>query len=418
MYDAIIVGARCAGASTALLLARKGYRVLLLDRAIFPSDTMSGHMIHLQGVARLKRWGLGDRLHELDTPPIRQILFDFGNGTLRGEAPAIDNTTEGISPRRYLIDKMLVDAAVAAGVELREEFSVEELLFDGDAVVGVQGRTRQGTIVTEYAHIVIGADGISSKIARLVDAPSYLTVDALTCNYYSYWSGVETEGMEMYARDGRFITAVPTNDDLTIVNVLWPQHQFHNFRSDVEENFLHTLDLAPGLAERVRAGRRVERFTGTAHTQNFLKRPYGPGWALVGDAGFHKDPITAQGMTDAFRDAELLATAINEGLSEGWLMEDALTGYEQRRNEAALPMYQFTCDLARLAPPTTEMRQLLTELLGNQEDTNRFFGTLAGTVSLDEFFAPGNVERMVGERWQQQSALYAGQSLITPSIAA
>jgi len=379
---------------------------------------MSGHLIHVPGVARLKRWGLGEQLAALDTPPVRTFLFDFGNGTLRGEVAPIGDTAHGISPRRYLIDKMLVDAAVDAGAELREEFSVEELLFDGENVIGIQGRTRQGTVVTEYAHIVVGADGISSKIARLVDAPDYLTVESLTCNYYSYWSGVELEGMEMYARDGRFITATPTNDGLTIVNVIWPQHQFHDVRSEIEENFERTLDLAPTLAERIRAGRRVERFVGTAHTPNFLRRPYGPGWALVGDAGFHKDPITAQGMTDAFRDAELLATAIDDGLSEGWLMDDALAGYEQRRNEAALPMYQFTCDMARLAPPSTEMGRLLAALVNNREETNRFFGMLAGTVSIDEFFGPENVDRIVGGRSRQPAAHYPEGMLVTPSIAA
>lgn len=145
------------------------------------------------------------------------------------------------------------------------------------------------------------------------------------------------------------------------------------------------------MAERVCSGRRVEQFYGSAGLPFFFRKPYGPGWALVGDAGYHKDPITAQGITDAFRDAELLSEAIDAGLSGRQLLDAALACYEQQRDEAAMPIYEFTYQLAALRPPAPEMQQLFAALRHNQEQTDRFFGIVAGTVPIPEFFAPENL---------------------------
>ena len=171
-YDAIVVGARCGGAPTAMLLARKGYRVLLLDRAGFPSDTLSTHYIHQPGIARLARWGLLDRIVASNCPPVRQLLFDVGPFALAGTPPPADGVAEAYAPRRTVLDQILVDAAVAAGAELRPHFSVQELLTDGDRVTGVRGRAAGGVAVTERAHLVIGADGVRSLVARAVQAPA------------------------------------------------------------------------------------------------------------------------------------------------------------------------------------------------------------------------------------------------------
>jgi hypothetical protein len=168
-------------------------------------------------------------------------------------------------------------------------------------------------------------------------------------------------------------------------------------RADIEGNYLKALaEVAPGLAERVRGGKREQRFVG-GPIDNYFHRPYGPGWALVGDAGYKKDPCTAAGITDAFRDAELLAEAIDAGFSGRRSLEDALADYERQRNEASLPMYEFTTQLATTAPPPPEMQQLLAALHGNQEATNRFFGVFAQTVPAHEFFAPDNVGRIMGQ---------------------
>ena len=399
MYDAIIVGARVAGSPLAMLLARKGYRVLLLDKATFPSDTISTHHIHQPGVARLRRWGLLDKVRASNVPPTTDIIFDLGAFALRGTPPpAADGTAEAYAPRRRVLDKILVDAAVEAGAELREGFSVEELTTDGGgAVTGVRGRERHGSAVTERARIVVGADGARSFVARSVEAPVYFDRGMLTANYYSYWSGVELDTVELHPRPGRLVVADKTNDGLVMVTVARPKEEFDLARSNVEGEFMRALvESAPSLAERVRSGRREERFAGTGFLPNLFRKPYGAGWALVGDAGYVKDPATAQGITNSFSHAEMLAEAIDDGLSGRREMAGALADYERRRNEEVLPMFEHTTQLARLAPPPPEMVSLLAALRDNPQETGRFLGTVTGTVSIPEFFSPENVGRIVG----------------------
>ena len=396
MYDAIIVGARCAGAPTAMLLARKGYRVLLLDKARFPSDTLSVHYIHQPGVACLHRWGLLERVIASNCPPVRRQRVDFGPVVLEAAPPPIDGIADAYAPRRTVLDTLLVGAAVAAGAEVRERFTVDDLLMDGGRVTGIRGHAAGGTTVSEEARIVIGADGLHSRVARRVGAVSYNVQPVFTCAYYAYWTDVPVQGAELYARPERMILAGPTNDGRTMIIVYWPVAAFHEVRSDIERHFLAALDLAPGLAERVRGGTRAERFRGTADLPNFYRRPHGPGWALVGDAGYHKDPITAQGITDAFHDAELLAAAIDDGFAGRRPLAEALAAYEQARNERTGPLYELTHQFAALQPPPPEMQQLIAALRHNPEQADRFIGTIAGTVPTSEFFAPENLARIIG----------------------
>ena len=283
-----------------------------------------------------------------------------------------------------------------AGVELREHFTVQELLTDGERVTGIRGHAVGGAMVTEQARIVIGADGLRSFVARSVQAPVYNARPARTCAYYSYWSDLPLKGVELYSRPDHMIIAAPTNDDQTVVTIFWPNAAFHEVRADIERHVMQAVDLAPDFAERVRSGKRGERFYGTADLPFFFRKPFGPGWALVGDAGYHKDPITGQGITDSFRDAELLAEAIDAGFSGMQQLDAALADYEQRRNAAVMPIYEFTYQLAGLEPPPPEMQQLFAALQHDQEQTNRFFGTIAGTVPIQEFFAPDNLGRIMG----------------------
>ena len=294
MYDAIVIGARCAGSPLAMLLARKGYRVLLVDKATFPSDTMSTHYIHQSGVARLARWGLLERVARSNCPPVSRVRVDVDSFVLNGSTEAVEGASDAYAPRRVVLDEILVKAAVEAGVELREGFSVEEVITDGGCVTGIRGRTRGSVQVTERAPLVVGADGMHSTVACAVRAAAYNVRPVLTCAYYSYWSGVPMEGAEVYMRPGRVVAAWPTNDDLTVVYVAAPRWEFQRFRANVEGNYLETISQLPGLAERVRAARREGRFSGTADLPNFFRKPYGAGWALVGDAGYHRDPITGQ----------------------------------------------------------------------------------------------------------------------------
>ena len=390
MYDAIVVGARCAGSPTAMLLARRGHRVLVVDRAGFPSDTLSTHYIHQSGVACLERWGLLPRIAAAGAPAIRNYTLDVGPFALQGTPPPIGDVGDAYSLRRTVLDQILVEAAADSGVEVRQGFPVDGLVTEGDRVTGIRSRGR-----TDHARIVVGADGLGSLVAREVGAPTYNDQGTLTCAYYTYWTGLEMDGVELYPRPGCMIVAAPTNDGKVVTIVLWPSADFHEVRSDIEGRFMQALELAPGLAARVRRATRTERFRGTGRLPNFYRRPHGDGWALVGDAGYHKDPILALGIGDAFRDAELLADAIDAGLSGRAPVARALAGYEQRRNELSAHGFQATIDFARLAPPPPPMQQLFAALRDSPDDRDRLFGTFAGTVPGGEFFAPDNLARIL-----------------------
>ncbi|HEY8171618.1 MAG TPA: NAD(P)/FAD-dependent oxidoreductase [Dehalococcoidia bacterium] len=345
MYDVIVVGARVAGSPTAMLLARRGHKVLLVDRDAFPSDIMSTHFIHFPGVARLRNWGLLDRLWDAGTPKIEQMTVYIDGQAFTPPRVALDSPC---SPRRFVLDQLLVEAAVEAGAELRENFSVRELIFEGDAVVGIRGTAKSsGEAVEERARLVVGADGLHSMVAREVKPNEYDTVPSLTFAYYSYFSGVDADGAELHPLDDGGILLFPTNNNMVCLAVGGPSEGFHAFREDIEGNFYKFIDRDPGLAARVRAGKREERFVGTNDQPNYFRRPYGPGWALVGDAGYHRDFITGFGINDSFRDAELLAEATDAWLSGKQPFDEAMAAYEATRNRLAKPLYDVTLAMAR-----------------------------------------------------------------------
>jgi 2-polyprenyl-6-methoxyphenol hydroxylase-like FAD-dependent oxidoreductase len=392
-YDAIVVGARCAGAPTAMLLARRGYRVLAVDRARFPSDTVSTHLVHPPGVAALRRWGLLDRVIATGCPAIHTYAFDFGPFTLAG-SPGVDRADVAYAPRRTVLDKILVDAASAAGVDVREGFIVEGVVFDGDRVAGIRGNRPGGAAVTERARVVIGADGLRSLVAQAVDAPRYREKAPLLAAYYSYWSGLPMEGrFEVYSRPHRAFAAWPTNDGLTLVIGGWPYSEFEAKKADIERHFLEVIDLAPDFADRLRGARREERFAGMA-VPGYFRKPFGQGWALVGDAGYNKDFITAQGIQDAFRDAERCARALDEAWSGRRAFEEAMADYQAARDEHVLPMYELTAEIASLEPPPPELQQILEAAHGNQEAMDAFARLNAGVISPAEFFSEDNVRRI------------------------
>jgi 2-polyprenyl-6-methoxyphenol hydroxylase-like FAD-dependent oxidoreductase len=389
-YHVIVVGARCAGSPTAMLLARKGYRVLVVDRAVFPSDTVSTHLLHPMGVAALARWGLRDRLVATGCPQIHTYTFDFGPFTISG-SPGTKDTPVAYCPRRTVLDKLLVDAAREAGAEIREGFAVEQLLTEDGSVVGIQGHSKDGTTVAERARLVIGADGRYSTVAEAVGASPYNERPPLLAAYYTYWSNLPVDGrFENYIRPYRGFAAAPTHDGLTLTVGGWPYAEFEEKKKDVERHFLNMFELVPEFAARIRGAKREAPFAGAA-VANFFRTPYGRGWALVGDAGYNRDPITAQGITDAFRDAELCAAAVDRALSGGRSFDDAMGEYQRRRDEQVLPMYEFTCQLATMEPPPPEMQQLFGAIGGNQQAMDGFVQMNAGTISPAEFFAPANV---------------------------
>ena len=396
MYDVIVSGARCAGAPTAMLLARQGIRVLLVDRATFPSNLPHGHFIHMDGPSRLKRWGLLDRVVSTGCPPVQATTTDFDDFPLTGTELRVDDVALGYGPRRAVLDKVLVDAAVEAGAELREGFVVEALIWDGERVAGIRGRdTRGGAAVTERARVTVGADGRHSLVARTVKAPAYETAPTATCWYFSYWSRVPLAELGIHIRGHRVIFSFPTNDGLFAVFVAWPIAKMPAVRQDIKGQLMAVVDRVPELAEHVRSGRREERFYGASDLPNFLRRPYGPGWALVGDAGCHKDPFRALGICDALRDAELLSHALADGLAGRCPLEAALAEYERRRNEATLPDYRQNLERARFAPFPAEVLGMRAAIRGDQAATRQFYLANEGMIAREAFFNPDTIRRLM-----------------------
>ncbi|MEV0283609.1 MULTISPECIES: NAD(P)/FAD-dependent oxidoreductase [unclassified Kribbella] len=391
MYDAIVIGTRAAGAPTAMLLARKGYRVLAVDRATFPSDTLSTHIIHAPGVAALHRWGLLDRLTATGCPPITQYSFDFGPVVISGTTLPVDGIDTAYAPRRTVLDKLLVDAAREAGVEVREACNVDEVLIEDGRVTGIRSGDREAR-----AHIVIGADGRNSKVAKAVGAQDYNTKPRLQYAYFTYFSGLPVSGFETYIRPDRGFGAAPTNDGLTMVVLGWPHAEAQAFKADVAGNFYRTLDLVPSFAARLGAAKQEAPFLGGS-VPGWFRTPYGDGYALVGDAGYNKDPITAQGITDAFHDAERCSNAVDDWLGGGKPFEDVMGTWHQERDAQATPLYEFTAQLATLEPAPAAMQQLLGAIQGNQDAMDGFVSVISGALSPTDFFAEGNVRRILAE---------------------
>ena len=389
-YDVIVIGGRCAGSPTAMLLAQHGHRVAVVDRATFPSDTVSTHLIHAPGVAALHRWGLLDDVIATGCPPIGGYTFDFGFFTISGRARTNDGVDLAFAPRRTVLDKILVEAACDAGATVHQGFSVTDIVTTGGTVTGVRGRDRAGAEVTLRASVVIGADGRNSHLVKAVHPEEYNQKPVLQWAYYAYWRDLPVDGMHTIIRPDRGWAAIPTNDDLTLLVLGWPAAEATAYKADIEGNYLKTLELEPAFAERVRKATRVSRFAGGGVT-NFFRTPFGPGWALVGDAGYNKDPITAQGITDAFHDAELCSTAVHAFLTGAESYDEAMTGYHHARDARVAPMYEFTTQLATLEPPPPEMQQLLAAAAQSQVGMDAFVSMFAGTMSPVEFFDPAHI---------------------------
>jgi len=396
MYDAIVVGARCAGSPTAMLLARRGFKVLLVDSATFPSDTLSTHILWPHGAEILERWGLLARLAATGLPPIcRHMTFDVGPFALRGTIPDANDGQGGFCPRRTVLDSLLVNAAAESGAEVRETFKVDELLVRDETVIGIRGHTRGTKPIQERARVVIGADGANSFVARAVRAPEYDVRPVAACGYYSYFSGVQQDDIELYVREHFAFGGAPTNDSLHLVMVNWPARDFRSVRADVEGHVWRALDASPDFGARIREGHREERWYGTAGVPGYFRKPYGKGWALVGDASYNRDPITAQGISDAFRDAELIAEALSTALTGNGPFEELLAVHESARNERVRPMYEFTTELASLEPAPPETRALFSALRGNQDATNAFLSAITGAIPLTDFMSHDNISRIM-----------------------
>lgn len=342
-HDAIIVGARAAGAATAMLLARRGMRVLLVDRARYGSDTLSTHALMRPAVLQLERWGLMDAVAQSGAPAVRRAVFHYPDESVGLDIEPL------YAPRRTVLDAILVDAAAAAGADVRFGVVVDDLLKDdAGRVIGVEGEG-----FSERAKIVIGADGIRSIVAQRAGAATTQEATSNGACVFAYFRGVEAEGYEWVYGDRIASGLIPTNDGEVCVFVGGSAARFRrDVQPDLERGFARILaESSPAVAERVAAGERTSRFRGFAGVRGYYRRPYGPGWALVGDAGYFRDPITTHGISDAFRDAELLARAI-DGTS-------TFAEYEHLRNEVTREFFAVTERIAAFDWTLGEVRAYL-----------------------------------------------------------
>jgi menaquinone-9 beta-reductase len=345
-YDAIVVGARAAGAATAMLLARAGLSVLAVDRGRLGDDTLSTHALMRGAVLQLHRWDLLRAIQAAGTPPIRSATFHYGDEEIPVPIKARDGIDALYAPRRTILDPLLVRAATAAGAEVVHGVAAVDLVRDARGrVAGAVLAGADGSPTRVKANVVIGADGIRSPIARLAGAPVERAGRSATAVVYGHFAGLAHDGYHWYYRPGVSAGAIPTNDGRTCVFVALPPTRFlHELPGGVDALYRRVLsEAAPEMARAVaRAGldAKLRSFPGTP---GFLRRAWGPGWALVGDAGYFKDPLTAHGLTDALRDAELLARAIVAGT------DGALAAYQATRDELSLGLFEVTDRIASFA---------------------------------------------------------------------
>jgi flavin-dependent dehydrogenase len=379
-YDVVVVGGRVAGASTALLLARSGVRVILLDRDRYGSDTLSTHGLMRAGVLQLHRWGVLPAVLAAGTPPIREVIFSYSDGERISVAIRPSAGVDALfAPRRYLLDRLLVDAAAAAGVEVRHETSVTALLRDSaERVMGVRVRHRGGGSADIQADLTVGADGVRSTVADQVDAPvKWRGVTASGC-LYRYLHDLPTAGYEWHYGDHAAAGLIPTNDGTCAFVATTPARLRSLRRIGAEQAFALLLaSAAPAVVERMRAATPVSRLHGWAGMPGYLRRCWGPGWALVGDAGYFKDPITTHGMTDALRDAELHAEAVLDALS-GAPSAAPFTAYQHTRDRLSRQLFDTTEAVAAYDWDLDQVRRLLRQVSAAMGDEVDHLEALAG----------------------------------------
>jgi flavin-dependent dehydrogenase len=348
-YDVVVVGARAAGAATAMLLARQGRRVLLLDRDRYGTDTLSTHALMRGGVFLLSRWGLLDGIVAAGTPPVRRTRFDYGVDSVTVAIKPTLGVQALYAPRRTVLDPLLVHAAVAAGAEVRFGVRVAGLLRDDSGrVVGVYGRDRTGAAVAVRAGLTVGADGIRSTVARAAGAATQRAGTGAGAVIYGYWSELPVEGYEWFYRDGHTAGLIPTNGGEVCV--------FAGAHADTlaagRPDYHRLLAAATGGAGgRLAAARPPSRLRTWVGRPSFVRQAHGPGWVLVGDAGSFFDPLSTHGITDALRDAEMLARAV-----------DDLDRYAGDRDRATGPMFDVVDRIAGYGWDSEEIRSHLRDL--------------------------------------------------------
>lgn len=363
-YDAIVVGARVAGASTAMLLARAGLRVLVIDRARYGTDTLSTHAFMRGGVMQLSRWGLLDDLVRAGTPPVHRTIIRYGATEESVEIRPGPHVPALFAPRRSLLDRVLVDAAIRAGADVRFQTGLTGLLRDaGGRVVGIEARDAHGRPLVAHAPVTIGADGVRSRVAQEVGALTYAEGVNASAMVVGYWSGVEVDGNQWLYGDRMAAGIIPTNDDQVCAWVGTSASGFDQQRREPDLGFHRILrTIAPDRWRALAGGVQHGPIRGFPGIPGFLRQPWGHGWALVGDASHFKDPLTTHGMTDALRDAELLARAVLATRDGEVGLEQSLAGYQDLRDALGHRLLGLSDRAAAYDWDMAQLRELLIEV--------------------------------------------------------
>ncbi len=440
-YDVIIVGGSVSGAPTAMLLARRGYRVLLVDRQEFPRDVNSTHFIWPRGVSYLNRWGLGSKFAD-KVPHCREMEINVEGISLVGSVPLADLeqrfaslhgdsaavTDLYMGPRRFFLDDILLEAAREAGADVRTGFEFRHLLTEEGRVTGIAGGKPDGSSYQAQARLVIGADGRYSDVAEQVAAKTVDYRPLSTFAYYGYFSGIEQSMLAIHKK-GRLGTAIfPTLDDTHMVLVYGPSDWWDEFRKDAEQNFLYTYAFcAPDIAQRIAAARREEPFKSCGWMPAFKRTNTGPGWALIGDAGSFKDQVSAMGITHAFRDASLIVEHLDQAFSMDVSLKDALDAYARVRASDYDRYFDLVCKVAEMNPYEAEEVEQIYAMRNDQAAIDamisQFGDTLPVTASapagsridgdrLPDFLRDYDVDRL---RYREN--IYLGREAGSPALA-
>ncbi|HEY7222482.1 MAG TPA: NAD(P)/FAD-dependent oxidoreductase [Micromonosporaceae bacterium] len=354
-HDVVVVGARAGGASTALLLGRLGHDVALVDRAIFPADTLSTHQIARPGVVQLHRWRVLPAVLASGAPAIRQVTITAAGESLTLAVKDKAGVDLLVAPRRYVLDTLLAEAAARAGVHMRPGVTVTGVKLNAEGrAIGVRGHDRSGEPLEIDARVVVGADGLGSRVARSVGAAIIEDRHCQGAMRYAYFAGVAWSGIELFIADRALVGVFPTHRGEACIWVGSPTAEARAGRrgsARAADALTAQLDVAaPDLSARLRAGRRTSPVAMMLRAPNRLRQAHGPGWALVGDSGYHRDPVTGHGLSDAYRDAELLAVALDAVLRGDAEESTALAGYQRLRDRALREVFDLTCALAKYPP--------------------------------------------------------------------
>jgi len=362
-YDVVVVGARAAGAATAMLLARRGLSVLAVDRSGYGTDTLSTNALALPGVLQLSRWGLLDEIRAAGTPVARTVVFHYGDDVVTIDVPTRGDVDGLYSPRRTVLDARLVDAARAAGADIRHGAALVALTRSTTGRVDGVDLQVDGQRRRVAARFVVGADGLRSRVAQEVGAPLLHQDSTAAASIFSLWEGLPDDTIVNHYSQDQVVGVIPTNDGAAVVWAGLPMAQFARLaaRDRAAVHAAH-VQRVPELAAQMRGARQVSGLRSFAGVPGFLRQAWGDGWALVGDAGYFKDPVSSHGITDAFIGAELLARALDETLLGDADEREALTHFQTQRDAMAAAMMPPLARVAGFDLPLPQVKEAFRDM--------------------------------------------------------